>query len=231
MITVILRIFAGCLLVLALGSVPARAQDVIQWRITDWPPGHITEGPFEGRGTFDFIISYLESNLPEYGHIRVEMNFRRLTAEMKKGINVCYVSATPKDFAHTSVVDVAELPHKIFIRKDKLHLVDGRCTVSLEELLADTRLKAGVCSTRYTDRLDAIVGRHLGRNNVTDVAGYTNLIRMLFEGRVDFIIEYASVMRYYEKRLEKENLVTGLDILETMEQSVIIGRVACPITP
>jgi hypothetical protein len=172
--TIILKI--GCLLLLLLIILPfnVSAKDTIQWRVTDWPPGHITEGPYKNQGTFDSIIRYLEGRMPEYHHSRINMTYKRLIAEIKKGINVCYVSATPRDYAYMSVTDVIELPHRIFIRKDKLHYIENMRSVSLDELLNNKRLKAGVNSGRYSKTLNAIFDKHEGQENLFDVPNYIN---------------------------------------------------------
>ena len=206
------------------------SQDTIRWRVTDWPPGYITHGPYKNQGTFDSIIHFLSKRMPAYQHTTVEMTFKRLVAEMKKGANVCYVSATPKPFADMSVIDVIELPHKIFIRKDKWRYLENKEIVSLDQLLADRRLKAGVSFSRYSPTLNSILEQHRGQENVIDVPNYMNLIKMLFSGRIDYLIEYSSVINYYERTLNKEGIVTGIAIRETRDEPYLAGHVACPAT-
>lgn len=226
--TIILKI--GCLLLLLLIILPfnVSAKDTIQWRVFDWPPGYITEGPYKNQGTFDSIIRYLEGRMPEYHHSRINMTYKRLIAEIKKGTNVCCVAMTPRDYAYMSVTDVIELPHRIFIRKDKLHYIENMRSVSLDELLNNKRLKAGVNSGRYSKTLNAIFDKHEGQENLFDVPNYISTIKMLFTGRVDYMVEYSSIIKYYEKEMNQENIVTAIVIKEIENESHIVGTVACP---
>ena len=55
------------------------------------------------------------------------------------------------------------LPQRIYIRRDKIGELDQEKSISLNEILNDKRLKAGVSYGRYPKKLNAIIGNHLNK--------------------------------------------------------------------
>jgi len=101
--------------------------------------------------------------------------------------------------------------------------------VSLGKLLGDKRLTAGVTYGRYGPLLNPIVDRHKGESNIDYVTKYNNIIRMLFENRFDYIIEYPPVINYYEKLENKEGVVIKVPIKEVVElKPYFTAYVVCP---
>lgn len=206
------------------------AQDQIIWRVSDWPPAYIFDGPYKGQGMGDGVISYLKDRLPEYEHSTMKMNSKRLKEEIKAGKNVCSATALRRGYYLNSEVDMLVLPQRIYIRRDKIGGMDQKSSISLDEILNDTSLKAGVSHGRYLKKLNAIVANHLNKKNITNIPNYASLIRMLFSGRVDYIIEYPSVIKYFETNYYQTGVITGLYIKEIENISYIKGLVGCPKT-
>ena len=88
----------------------------------------------------------------------------------------------------------------------------------------------GTSYGRYPKKLNAIIGNHLNKKNVINLPNYVSLIKMLFSGRVDYVIEYPSIMAFFEKNLSSSGMVTGLNIKETENIPYVLVRVGCPKT-
>ncbi len=179
----------------------------------------------------DAVISFLKGRMPEYVHSTMKMNSKRLRAEVKAGKNICSVSILPRVYWTLSEVDMIVLPQRIYIRRDKIGELDQKKSISLNGILNDNRLKAGVSYGRYPKKLNAIIANHLNKKNIINLPNYASLIKMLFSGRVDYVIEYPSVMAFFEKSSSSNSgIVTGLNIKETENIPYVMVRAGCPKT-
>ncbi len=173
------------------------AKDQVIWRVTDWPPIYILDGPHKGKGIADTIISTLISKLPEYEHSLLEMNSKRVREMIKNGERVCNVTALPRDFYLTSKLNIITFNQRIFIRDNKAGLLNQQETISLSEIMSKKELTAGVSMGRYPKILNNTISKYLNDSHIIDTPEYEGLLKMLFTGRVDYIIEYPMVMKYH----------------------------------
>jgi len=223
-------LFGFVFMTLFVFCTPLFAEDEIIWRVSDWPPAYILDGPYKEQGMGDAVISFLKDRMPEYRHSTLKMNSKRLRTEVKAGKNICSVSILPRDYWTLSEADMIVLPHRIYVRRDKIGELDPKKPISLNEILNENRLKAGVSYGRYPKKLNAIVANYLNKKNVINLPNYASLIKMLFSGRVDYIIEYPSVMTFFEKESYKGGIVVGLNIKETENIPYVLVRAGCSKT-
>ena len=209
---------------------PLMAQkDTITWRVTPWPPIYILEGPYKGQGVGDELIKFYSEQMPEYQHKTVIMNIKRFYHEAKKGSKVCNIAGFPIDGVQASLPNCIVVPHQVVIRKDKAHLLASKQIVSLDKLLSDKHLSAGVTFGRYGKVLNQIIDKHKGEEGIFSTTNYENILKMLFAGRIDYTIEYPPVIRYYERLEKKEDIVLNVPIKENSElQPYLIAYVIGP---
>ena len=202
------------LLFLALTETSRAQKDAIQWRITDWPPIYILEGPYKGQGAGDELIRLFAEQMPAYDHKTVPMNINRFYYEAKKGAKVLNAAGFPIAGVKASLPDSIIIPHQVIIRKDKARLPGSKDGIVLGELLSDKRFSAGITFGRYGPTLNQIVDKHKGEANIYSVTDYGNVFKMLFAGRFDYTIEYPPVIHYYEKLAQQEGRFLKLPIKE-----------------
>jgi len=217
-------LLCGWLLLL---SNPLLSKETVTWRVTDWPPFYILEGPDKGKGIYDEIISMISSYMPEYDHITVRMNTSRVRAQWRLGEKVCHPSVLVGETFNTqSVVNSILLPHRIIIHRDKEKLF-SKDDVVVDQLLANTQLRGGVTLGRYTSVLNNIVEEHKERQHLYKHPNYERLIRMLLSNGLDYIIEYPPIISYTAQQMGLDNPTKSLGIQEIKDSSYISVAVGC----
>lgn len=218
-----------CILVLCwplLSSHLVVAQETILWRVTDWPPFYILEGPDKGKGIYDELISMLASHFPQYNHQRISMTTPRVRLEWQKNKKLCHPSVIPGSYSTHSVVNSFLISHRIIFNKSKAHLFEEQA-ISLERLLSDPDFKGGITPGRYSATINALVDRYKDKKHLEKHPVYGNLIKMLLLNRLDYIIEYAVVVRYTAKKMNRENSTKSFPIKETFDKPYIDVIVGC----
>jgi len=211
-------------------SNPLLSKETVIWRVTDWPPFYILEGPDKGKGIYDEIISMISRHLPEYDHQTMSMNTVRVRAQWSLGEKVCHPSViVGESFNTQSVVNSILLPHRIIVHKDKEDKVNllRKDEVSLGQLLADTTLRGGVTPGRYTSLLNDIVKQHKGGGHLYFNPNYDRMIEMVLLKRLDYIIEYPPIIAYTAKQMGLDNSTISLGIQEAKESSYLSVAVGC----
>ncbi len=220
-------LFAG-LLILSCSTMVHAQKDTIQWRIVDWPPIYIVNGPYKGQGAGDELIKLFSGRMPEYHHEKVLMSNARFVAEARKGAHILNATGLPAAHLKTSIPSGIILPPQVIMRKDKLLLLNDLSEISLDELLGDKRFKAGVTFGRYGKLINPIIDRHKEKDWVNNTPSYINTIKMLFAERIDYTIEYPDVIQYFETIEGKKGRVNGIPIKEVMAfRPYFIGFVVC----
>lgn len=221
-----------CVLFIILCSItthPALAKETLEWRVTHWPPFYILEGPNKGQGIYDEIITLLIENLPEYEHKRVVASTRRVVEEWKRGNKICHASMVPSEQASYSVINAIIPSLRILVHKDKTHLFKGD-TLSLRPLLADTRLVGGITPGQYTPRINRVVNEFHDAEHLVKSTRYDCLLRMLFENRIDYVIEYPVVADFVAEEVCATNKTVSYKITEFEENPFSASVVSCPPT-
>lgn len=205
---------------------PAQAKDVLRWRVTNWPPFYILKGDDKGKGLYDELITLMEEKMPEYEHQRVEMTTNRAQSEWAEGNNLCHPSVIPDDKSlHSSLNSI--LPTlRIVMRNDKTHLFKDD-EIVLDDLLANPDLKGGVIPGRYTKTINQVVEKHKTQKHFIKYPVYNCQVKMLFEGRLDYIIEYPVIVNYTALKLAVDNDTKAFKIHETRSEPYISVVVGC----
>ncbi len=202
------------------------AKDQITWRVTNWPPVYILEGEYKGQGVADQILDVFEKEMPQYTHKRRKMNSKRAWKDIEDGRKVCHPSAFPNPKGEMSIMAYFVPPHQIVIRKDKVDLLQGQQIISLDKILSDKRFKTGVTYNHYGKVLNPIVNKHKGE--IREIVKYDSRWKMLFVGRLDYIVEYPFIMKMVTK-LEKKLKVPEIAFIQIKEVSAPYKvHVACP---
>ncbi len=212
------------------------------WRTTEWPPFYFGQGPGKGEGIYDQMIKRYQLGMPEYEHIEVDMTTPRALMQMKHQADdvntaVCHASMLFSSLigvAHISNANSILLPHKILARKEKADEIlalseDGGKSVSIEKLVLDKRFKGGIASYGTHHVLIKYQNHHDEMTNITLVSeDYANLVRLLFNKRVDYIVQYSPIIRYFGLRdgLAAPDIAL-IDIAETRQKPYIKVYVGC----
>ena len=191
-------------------SLASAAKDTVSWRVTDWPPFYILSGEDKGAGLYDKMIAMLSAGMPEYSHKMTQMNTLRWTHEMEKGTKICHPSVLPNTKAILSVANSILLPHRLIVHKNSAGIKSFKQPVTLEKLLGNKKYKGGV-TLRYTAELNNVVEKHLLNKHLFNSPNYKNLISLVLQGKLDYIIEYDPVIAYSAKQQEIENTTINLE--------------------
>lgn len=193
--------------------------ETITWRILDWPPMYILQGPDEGAGLWDELSNLMIENLPEYEHIKLEMITPRVLAEMREFKQVIHPSVLwGTQYVAYSKANSIILPHRIIIRKGEEQRFGSEQVISLEGLLNNETLIGGISFGSYSEEINTIIDQFKGQKNLIEQQKYSNLVEMLLLKRLDYIIQYTPVISYIEKKLGKKGQTTSLAIEEVEEK-------------
>jgi uncharacterized protein (TIGR02285 family) len=220
------------------GAVADEA-DTIQWSIARTPPFHFahdetTPSRLIGQGADDLQIAAFERALPGYRHQVIFSSMPRLKYMLDSGEHVCSLMIpTPerlKQFYFTYTEFAA--PFVVIARStvvSRLPLRNGQ--LSFADLVRDTNLRGLIVAGRsYSPQLDAIAlaPAAKGITPISLSANEPNLMHMLLMGRMDYTVEYPSVLKYLQETDSRSEGVTGVPISESHEL-VRIGAM-CPRT-
>jgi polar amino acid transport system substrate-binding protein len=216
-----------CALLALCGPAAAAPADTIRWGVFPTPPFMITEGPQRFEGSFDQVRTLLMARMPAYSHQLVQAPFPRVFHEIAHGSHWCFVGATRsaerEDMAWFSLPAVINLPYKIIVRRAELARF-GAHPQSLEKLLATPGLRTSVLRKRAINPVvDALLRAHPPAQEHSD---FTESIRMLLAGRLDYLVETEAVVDYYASRAGREGELVALDIAEYNAPSYFY--VMCP---
>ena len=218
----------SAVLVLMCATLLCHAEsDEITWRIIDWPPFYIVDGPQAQQGLYDNIIHDLSMALSEYDHNLLEMSTPRALFEIQKGRKVCHPSALANTDAILSSVNSFLLPHRIIIKHDQadnfVSLLNPDNSLSLKKLLQSNKF-GGLSKNRYTSSLNKIIDQYPS-SRFYKSPNYSSLVDMLIRERIDYILEYVPITQF---AAGPHNQLTSYAISETQDQHFIPVHIACP---
>lgn len=218
------------ILVLLLGMLvavpPVHAKETVLWRVTDWPPFYILDGPNKGKGLYDQLIAMMAKKMPEYEHKRLVASTDRVRQEWLMGNNICHPSVIPGEYSVHSVMNSILPSHRLIVHESKAHMFKGR-TISLGSLLADKSLRGGITPSRYSGAINEIVDKHVLSGHLTEKQKYKNMVKMVLENRVDYIIEYPVIVDYMARTMGLPNTTRSYRISETESAPFIFVVTGC----
>lgn len=177
----------------------------ITWAVNPAPPFHILDGIYSNQGIGDVLISALQAKMQNTEHKVSVLPHSRIRQSVDSEENLCFPCVIKRSNNSTWVysnetmqytpLGIIALPDKMepFLNKD------GR--VSLKALVKSNKLTfAQPISRKYPDALQVLVDSLKQTPLYAPIAGTeatTRVLRQLEYGRVDFTLEYPSILKYF----------------------------------
>lgn len=232
----------------ALLVAPVRAEPPaasIRWLAQDAPPhfsfvnGQPPRSPAElGQGEVDGFLRVLTERMPQFRHEFVEASTARYEALSRHGETLCSVLhvRTPERlqwayFSHLYPPLISREVH-VIVRRDLLPRIggaqDGR--LALADLLNRPDLRPLLARDRaFGPQIDLQLSRHEVPRLATGAKLSIRLLDMLRAGRMDYTLDYPSVVEDYLKRVGAPGALVALPMVEGL--STTFATVSCSRTP
>lgn len=223
----------------AAADTPARE---LIWAQNNAPPFFITEGPDRGQGFGDPLQRMLEEELPDFHHITRQMPLRRLNQFWKQGANYCFATMIhqqlkPDATYLLSIPNVFYRPHGVIATRDnsRVHGIKTRHpehhpVYSLSYFFQEPHIRFGLMSNRtFGPKIDPLLNAHKDKLEIydrSDADGLQGLFDMLKIGRVDYLIDYPFVFRYYDRQEAYRDRFQFIPLQENRDDGVW-GAVGC----
>jgi uncharacterized protein (TIGR02285 family) len=218
------------------------ADTAITWFRTDFPPVHISEGPYQALEMLGPIDRAIVRALEQHGYTITTHRgtWERIEHELHSGKRACtsVLLLSPERVAtlEYSIAHSLALPPGVVIRKSDLGRFQRFATaagrVSLDALLRESELKLGITAGRlYTGIMDTLLNAHLGETHIFprySQDGASGLVRMLLSGRVDYTLLFPWEAMYLA-RLEGKPQEVATFAVDGMADYVLSAS-ACPKT-
>jgi len=231
---------AGLLLA---GLAQAAPPDTIRWVVQELPPhfsyvqGRPPRSAAElGNGEVDGFMRLLLARMPEYRHEFVEASTARFEALTRSGETLCSALhvRTPQRlewlyFSHLYPAQVSREIH-VVVRRDRLaRLVDGQVPAErlvLADLLRRSELHLMLARDRaFGAQVDILLEAQPVPRLPVGAAQGSRLLDLLRAGRIDYTLEYPSVVRSYLERVGEPGRLVSLPVAEGL--STLLATVAC----
>lgn len=237
---------AVCLTASAVQAAASPAE-TIRWVAQDVPPhfsfvqGHPPRSVAElGHGEVDGFMRVLLARMPEFRHEFVDASTARYEAESRRGETLCstmHVRTSERlqwaYFSHLYPPLISREIHVIVRRKLMAELSqdrpqDGRLV--LAELLKRQELRLLLARDRaFGPQIDALLSQHVVPRLAVGAQLSNQLLDMLRAGRMDYTLEYPTVVKDYLKRVGDPGALVALPMAEGL--STLLATVSCSRTP
>lgn len=244
------RVIRGALALAALltaGAAQAAPAETIRWVAQDVPPhfsfvqGRPPRSIAElGHGEVDGFMRVLLKRMPEFRHEFVEASTARYEAESRRGATLCSTLhvRTPERmqwlyFSHLYPPLISREIH-VIVRRDRLAELsqgrpgDGRLV--LAELLQRQDLRLLLARDRaFGVQIDSLLARQVVPRLAVGAQLSSQLLDMLRAGRMDYTLEYPTVVKDYLQRVGDPDALVALPVAEGL--STLLATVSCSRTP
>jgi len=243
-----LRWLVSAVLLTAAAAAPAAPPvDTIRWVAQDVPPhfsfvqGRPPRSIAElGHGEVDGFMRVLLSRMPEYRHEFVEASTARYEAQSRSGETLCSTMhvRTPARmewlyFSHLYPPLISRELHVIVRRDFMSQLVQGRPQdgrLVLADLLKRQDLRLLLARDRaFGAQIDALLSQQVVPRLAVGAQLSNQLLDMLRAGRMDYTLEYPTVVKDYLKRVGDPGALVALPVAEGL--STLLATVSCSRTP
>lgn len=219
--------------------------DTIRWLAQDVPPhfsfvrGQPPRSPAElGQGEADGFLRVLAARMPQFRHEFVEASTTRYEALSRHGQTLCSVLhvRTPERlqwayFSHLYPPLISREVH-VIVRRDTLSRINGPQggRLALADLLDRPDLRLLLARDRaFGPQIDLQLSRHVVPRLAAGAKLGIQLLDMLRAGRMDYTLEYPSVVQDYLKRVGDPGALVALPVAEGL--STTFATVSCSRTP
>lgn len=237
---------AAGLCVSAVQAAPELSQGTIRWVAQDVPPhfsfvqGRPPRSVAElGHGEVDGFLRVLLPRMHGYRHEFVEASTARFEAASRSGETMCSALhvRTPERlqwlyFSHLYPPQVSREIH-VIVRRDHLAQLsparpeDGRLV--LADLLKRPELRLLVARDRaFGPQIDTLLAQYPVTRPAAGAQISTQMLDMLRAGRMDYTLEYLSVVKDYLGRANDPGALVALPVAEGL--STLLATVACSRT-
>lgn len=192
----------------------------INWAINTAPPFHIVDGTYRNQGICDGLMQAVEDTLNDYQVSRTLMPQTRIGLQFQRNVNQCFPCMiyrpnipTPDIPTENDSTENAWLsqpthryaPHGIITTP--AHATTMRehfgNPVSLARVLESNDFRLGHPAGRRYGLLQSVLDGHEGDNNYrvirTGEHATTAIIEMILASRIDYTIDYHSLLSYHQK--------------------------------
>ncbi len=205
----------------------------ITWAVYDAPPYMIAEGENRDAGIFDRIRRLLGERLSDYTQSTLNVPFPRIVTSLKNGEDWCFVGGvkTPEreGFAVFSRPVAMFYPLRIVVRAANRARFEALEPLSLRGLLTEHGgLRTSMLRNRaIAPAVDALFRQYPPGQTHSE---FGEAFRMLLNDRLDYLVEFSSIMAYNARQIGEPNAFVGLPFAEENREPVF-ARVMCAGTP
>ncbi|MFS4460088.1 hypothetical protein [Bdellovibrio sp. HCB2-146] len=207
----------------AAAEISGPQQDKLIWVMPEWPkPSVSQDSTFAAKeDVFKKIILELQQTLPNYEHHVIRGHFDKAARLWKEGKKVCVVPIlkTKERWATSQMTAFLIVPpYRVIVRNSQVpSILANKNSVSLNELFSNKQLKGGLIPQRsYSEGIDKILREHSGFRNWSpvDAVDWKTVLTMVKNERIDYTIEMAEFVRYFNKENPKGGTLVSLPIKE-----------------
>lgn len=222
-------LFTAVISVFAFASF-SYAQETVIWGVADRPTSYILYGKDKGKGVVDEVYKLLQTNLSEYQHENIKMNFSRVLREMKNSKKICacgFKKPEREELGYFSKPAIIALPFSVIVKKGRLKKIYGDVkSLSLAQLFQNSDLKGGVTKKRSYGAVTPMIDEQEKKGELLSHTTTDGLLKMIARGRIDYAIEIPSFANYISKQFGLDNGLESYAINENKTQ-VLIAYIFC----
>ncbi len=205
----------------------------ITWQTIHWPPFMSIENG-KTSGEYSKLLNLIESQLPQYVHKRQEMAWSRIWKMIKVGKQSCNIFAFKnkerEKFTEFTIPFSIFASNHIIMKESKAKFlgINNKKSISIEELIQKKSIKTILDKSRsYSSTIDNILTTDSSKVNFTRRAFTAKrLLKMLSANRIDYMIEYPSIIKHLQKSVAKKEKLISIPIKEIAPFTW--GYIACP---
>ena len=214
---------------------------LVHWNTVSFPPAFIIKGTYENKGYFDAMRNTIINNSTDLKHIVEVGNVKLAMVNLQRLDNACTSGLLKNEkrekFIYFSKPALYTLPNEFTIRKSdeekfKPYLTSKQ-EIDLEKLLKDDKFRFGYVDKRaYHKHIDKLLEEY--KLNKTSMARTAQdltrgLLMMLSLNRVDYIIEYPTMVEYIKKSENIKEDFMQYPIKDA--NNLIASYISCSKTP
>lgn len=213
-------------------SPPERGKVI--WVVPEWPKSSIDEKSEAKANVFERILGQLQDAVPQYDHHLIRGTADKVLRLWREGKNICALPIL-KTKAREELADFTAFivvpPYRVIVKNSQVASISAKHdVVSFKNLMTSKGIKGGLIMNRsYGETLDRLLieSSPADRNwsMIEPQEGWETVLKMVQNGRVDYTIEMAEYVRFFNKKNPKSMPLTALPIKEF--NAAQVGYVAC----